>query len=251
MARLDGKTAIITGAGTGIGKTAAILFAREGARVVLAEISETAGIKTRDAILAESGEAYFVRTDVTEPRSVEQCVTATLEKYGQLNILYNNAGGSTLKDGPVTEVAIDEFWRCLKLDLFGTWLMCKYGMKALMNNGGGAVVNTTSMLADVGFYNKDCYIPAKGGVSALTRSLAVGYARFNIRVNAVAPGMVDTERGRSHRSTGVIPPAVVERHLLGPVNPEDVAYTALFLASDESRTLTGEIVRVDSGYTVA
>lgn len=249
--RLAGKTAIITGAGTGIGKAAATLFAREGARVVLAEISEAAGNETRDAILAESGEAYFIQTDVTDPVSVEQCVVTAVDKFGQLDIVYNNAGGSTLQDGPVTEVSIEEFWRCLKLDLFGTWLMCKFGIKALMDSGGGTVVNTTSMLAEVGFHNKDCYIPAKGGVSALTRSLAVGYAQFNIRVNAVAPGMVDTERGRGHRKAGVIPLAVVNRHLLGPVNPEDIAYTALFLASDESRTLTGEIVRVDSGYTVS
>lgn len=251
MNRLNGKVVLITGAGTGIGRTAATLFAREGAKVIIAEISRPAGEQVRHEIRNAGLEALFIQTDVTEPASVQSAIAQAVQAYGGLDVLYNNAGGSTLQDGPVTEVSIEEFWRSMKLDLFGTWLVCKYGIPALIQRGGGSVINTSSLLAEVGFVGKDAYIPAKGAVSALTRSLAVEYAASGIRVNALAPGMVDTARGRSHREAGATPDTVVRRHLLGPVAPEDVAYAALYLACDESRTVTGEILRIDSGYKVS
>lgn len=250
MGRLSGKSAFITGAGSGIGRSAALLFAREGAEVAIADISDS-GDALASEIARNGGSARFIHTDVTDPASVESAIAEAVSAFGKLDVLYNNAGGSTLDDGPVTECSVEEFWRCIKLDLFGTWLVCKFGLPALIAAGGGAVINTSSMLSLVGFQGKDAYIPAKGGVSALTRSLAVGYAKYKIRVNALAPGMVDTARGRSHLEAGATPQWVVGRHIVGVVSPDDVAQAALYLASDESLRVTGQIIQVDSGYTIS
>jgi NAD(P)-dependent dehydrogenase (short-subunit alcohol dehydrogenase family) len=249
--RLEGKVALITGAATGIGRTAARLFAGEGASVVVADIVRDLGEEVAAGIAADGGTASFEHVDIREPDSVQAALAGAVREHGRIDILYNNAGGSTLNDGPITDVSIEEFWRCMKLDLFGTWLVCKFGIPRLIDAGGGAIVNTTSLLALTGYAGKDAYIPAKGAVASLTRSLALEYAGAGIRVNAVAPGSVDTDRGRSHKAAGNIPGAVLERHLHGQVKPEEVALAALYLASDEARTVTGTILRIDSGYMVS
>lgn len=254
MARLAGKVALITGAGSGIGRAATVLFAKEGAEVVVAELDPTAGKESVRLANQAGGQALFIETDVTEPDSVQAAVARTLATYGRLNVLYNNAGGSTMADGSAPEVPLEEFWRAIKLDLFGTFLGCRFGIPALIRSGGGAVVNTASIVALMGMVNRDAYTAAKGGVAALTRSLAVRYARDKVRVNAVAPAVTRTPRveaqmARANEGAGpsLSRPMLGDQHLLGYCEPIDIAEAALFLASDESRRMTGHILAVDSG----
>lgn len=249
MGRLDGKVAFITGSGAGIGRAAARLFASEGARVAVADISRDGGEETARLIRAARGEAIYVETDVADPQSVERAVKTAVAEYGRLNVLYNNAGGSTMADGPVTEVAIEEFWRAIRLDLFGTFLCCKHGIPELVRAGGGAVINMTSIVALIGVKGRDAYTAAKGGVLALTRSMAIEYAKDKVRVNAIAPGAIQTERVKNQLAHDPRVEALIRRHPLGLGEPDDVARLALFLASDEARIITGAIYPLDSGYT--
>jgi NAD(P)-dependent dehydrogenase (short-subunit alcohol dehydrogenase family) len=249
MGRLDGKVAFITGSGSGIGRTGAILFAREGAKVIIADISREGGERTEAMARDLGGDATYVHTDVTDPDSVERSIATAIAAYGKLNVLYNDAGGSTAQDGPVTKVSLDEFWRTIKVDLYGTFLCCKYGIPELIKAGGGAVINTTSVVAMAGIKGRDAYTAAKGGVLALTRSMAVGYAKHKIRVNAIAPGATLTERVKKFLADDPRMGDMSDRHLLGMGEPEDIARMALFLASDEARVITGAIFPVDSGWT--
>nr|WP_265416030.1 SDR family NAD(P)-dependent oxidoreductase [Orrella marina] len=162
MGKLDGKVAFITGAGAGIGRASALLFAREGASVAIVEIDPVQGQETVDMILAQGSQAMLCQTDITDQQSVEQAVNAVLERFGQINILYNNAGGSTNLDDRVSDAPIDEFWKKIKLDLFGTWLCCRSVIPELIKAGGGSVINSTSVFALRGTSKKDAYTAAKG-----------------------------------------------------------------------------------------
>jgi len=251
MGRLEDKVALITGSGAGIGRASAGLFAAEGARVAILEINEDSGAGAEHEIRDAGGEACFIHTDVTEPESVIAAVASTIERYGKLDVLYNNAGGSTLQDAAVTEAPDEEFWRVIKLDLWGTFLVCKHGIPALIENGGGSVINTSSNLAVMGLHGRDCYTAAKGGVASITRSMAVEYAPHNIRVNAVAPAATRTERVvKLAESNEAIDSMVQRGQLLGWCEPIDIAYMALYLASDESASTTGQVIPVDGGATI-
>ena len=248
--RLAGKVAFITGAGSGIGRTASELFAAEGARVVVAEIDPESGAETRERVRNAGGEALWVGTDVTEADSVKAAIGKAIAQFGRLDVLYNNAGGSTQVDGPVTEAPDEEFWRVIKLDLFGTFLVCKHGIPRLIEAGGGSVINTASNVALMALRGRDCYTAAKGGVASMTRSMAAEYARHQIRVNAIAPGATRTPRSAALADANEhIHRMVRESHLLGWCEPRDIACMALYLASDESRVTTGQILSVDSGVT--
>jgi NAD(P)-dependent dehydrogenase (short-subunit alcohol dehydrogenase family) len=244
MGRLDGKIALITGAGRGIGRAAALLFAAEGARVAIAEIVRADGEATARAIESAGGEALFVATDVASPASVEAAVQATAARFGGLHVLYNNAGGATPKDGKVTEIDLDEFWRTIGVDLFGTFLGCRYAIPIMVEAGGGSIINTTSIRALIGTAGADAYTSAKGGVRALTRALALQWGAQGIRVNAIAPGVILTERVKALLRED---DPIFRKSLLGAGTPEDVARMALYLASDESRNVTGAILPMDSG----
>jgi NAD(P)-dependent dehydrogenase (short-subunit alcohol dehydrogenase family) len=246
--RLEGKVAFITGAGAGIGRATAVLFAREGARVVAADIVAAAGEET--ARLAGNG-AIAVRTDVTDEASVRAAIALTLEKFGRLDVLHNNAGGSTPQDNTVVEAPLEEFWRVIRLDLFGTFLGCRHGIPALARSGGGSVINMSSNLAFMGIHGRDCYTAAKGAVAALTRSLAVEFAPQKVRVNALAPSATMTERVKKLMAGNAALDRLAQSHLLGLIQPEDVANAALYLASAESRMVTGQILPVDSGVTIS
>ena len=244
MGRLDGKVALITGGGRGIGRAAALLFAREGAQLVIAEIARADGEATAAAIRDAGGQARFVATDVTVPAQVEAAVRAAVDGFGGLHVLYNNAGGATPKDGKVTDMDLDEFWRTMGVDLFGTFLGCRFAIPAMVEGGGGSIINTTSIRAMVGTAGADAYSAAKGGVRALTQALALQWAAHNIRVNAIAPGVILTERVKALLRAD---DPIYRKSLLGASDPEDVAQMALYLASDASRRVTGAILPVDSG----
>jgi NAD(P)-dependent dehydrogenase (short-subunit alcohol dehydrogenase family) len=248
MPRLAGKVALITGAGTGIGRATAILFAREGAKVAIAEIDPAAGEETAHLV---GNDAIAIRTDVTEPESLDRAIRATLDNFGGLHVLHNNAGGSTAADNTAVEAPLDEFWRAIKLDLYGTFLGCRFGIPAIVRSGGGSVINMSSNVALMGVPGRDCYTAAKGGIAAITRSLAVAYAPQKVRVNAIAPSATMTERVKRLVAGNTALQKLADSHLLGLIEPDDIANTALYLASDESRLVTGQVLPVDSGVTIS
>jgi NAD(P)-dependent dehydrogenase (short-subunit alcohol dehydrogenase family) len=248
MKRLSGKVAFITGGGAGIGRETAILFAREGARVVVAEIDHAAGEET--AHLA-GNDTIAIRTDVTDEVSLRAAIGATVQRFGGLHVLHNNAGGSTPHDNNVVEAPIDEFWRAIRLDLFGTFLGCRVGIPEIIRSGGGSVINMSSNVALMGIAGRDCYTAAKGGISAITRSMAVEFATQGVRVNAIAPSATMTERVRKLMAGNAAIDKLGKSHLLGLIEPADIAQMAVFLASDEARMVTGQVYPVDSGVTIS
>ncbi|HEY0182805.1 MAG TPA: SDR family oxidoreductase [Rhodopila sp.] len=250
MPRLDGKVAVITGAGTGIGRASARLFAQEGARVVVAELNAAAGEQTAQLIVQAGGQAIAITTDVTEPDSIQATIDKAVQHYGALHVLHNNAGGSTLRDSDVTDAPLEEFWRAIKLDLFGTFLGCRFGVPAIIRSGGGSVINMSSNVALMGIAGRDCYTAAKGGVAAITRSMAVEFAP-KVRVNAIAPSATMTDRVKQLVAGNTALDKLANSHLVGLIEPEDIASMALFLASDESRRVTGHIYPVDSGVIIS
>lgn len=252
MGRLDGKVAFITGAGAGIGRASALLFAKEGAKVAVVEIDQQAGQETTELVRQQGGIAHFFPTDITDADSVELTTRQVVQAFGLINVLYNNAGGSTNIDNRVSDAPVEEFWRKIKLDLFGTWLCCRSVIPEIIKAGGGSVVNSTSVFALRGTHNKDAYTAAKGGVSALTRSMSVEYGADKVRVNAVAPAATKTERVmKLVADDGGIVQRTLDRQFLGWSEPTDIAQAALFLASDESRVITGQILAIDGGFTVS
>jgi NAD(P)-dependent dehydrogenase (short-subunit alcohol dehydrogenase family) len=245
---MKNKVALITGAATGIGREAARLFCEEGASVAIADISAS-GEDLASELRSWGAKAIFVRTDVTDEASVNACTDAVMAEFGKLDVLYNNAGGSTSQDGMVTEVSVtEEFWRAIRLNLFGTWLCCRFAIPHIIRNGGGCVINTASTAGLMGLERLDAYTAAKGGVVSLTKSMAVEYAPHKVRVNAIAPTTTLTDRIVGLNK--LRPTAHRSRNLLGAALPRDIAQAALFLAGDESLRVTGHILAVDSGLTV-
>lgn len=246
---LAGRVAFVTGAGTGIGRATAELLAREGARVAIVEINAATGEETAQRITAAGGEAIAIETDVREEDSLRAAFRTTVQHWGGLHVLHNNAGGSTLEDGSVVDAPLEEFWRCIRLDLWGTFLGCRLGIPEIIRSGGGAVVNMSSVVALMGVAGRDCYTAAKGGVAALTRSLAVEFAEARVRVNAIAPSVTMTERAKSLLAGNSALAQLERDHRLGLIQPEEMARTVLYLASDLSAKVTGQVLPVDSGVT--
>ena len=224
MGRLDGKRALITGSASGIGRATAKLFANEGALLTLCDIKSKENETLAEEIRSTGGEALSIRTDVGDPEAMQTAFKRSIETFGGLDVIYNNAGGATSNDGRITEIEMDEFWYAIRLNLFGTVLGCRYGIPHLITSGGGSVINTASIRALIGTAGADAYTSAKGGVIALTRALALQWAHANIRVNAISPGLILTDRVRQLLP---VDDPIRTKTPLGPSEPEEVAPLAL------------------------
>ena len=247
MGRLEGKRALITGSASGIGRATARLFANEGARLTLCDIKSKENKRLAEEIISSGGEALSIQTDVGDPEAMKTAFEQSIDVFGGLDVIYNNAGGATSNDGCITEIEMEEFWHAIRLNLFGTVLGCRYGIPYLIASGGGSVINTGSIRALIGTAGADAYTAAKGGVVTLTRALALQWAHANIRVNAISPGLILTDRVRQLLSDD---DPIRTKTPLGPSEPEEVAPLALYLASDESRQVTGAILPMDGGASV-
>lgn len=251
--QLPDQVAIITGAASGIGRAAALLFAREGVRVAVADIDAGGGAITVDQITAAGGEAVFVTTDVSDAASVSAMVTTVMERWGRIDILYNNAAATTLcnhHDRPVHELDEAVWDKMIAICLKGVFLCSKYVLPIMMARKYGVILNTSSVTALVAEPGFDSYTAAKGGVIALSRSMAAEYARHGIRVNTLAPGYVITECQQDwYHNDPVARAKAKSYHLTRLGRPEDVAGFALFLASDRGAYLTGALLPIDGGFT--
>ena len=258
MGRLQGKVAFITGAGAGIAKASALAFIREGAKVALAEINPASGRATEKQAREAGGDAIFIETDVTQDASVKRAVDAAVERYGRLDILMNCAGGSLVEDVPVHQMDLAVFDRTIALNLRHPFLCCRHGIPHMIAGGGGSIINFSTWLALIG-QEKPAYAAAKGGIISFTRTLAAEYMKDGIRANAIAPATVRTERSiarwESKDSSAPKPTAAVQvrnaaaRKLFpfSVAESEDMAAIAVFLASDESRAVTGVVIPADGG----
>ncbi len=252
MGRLDGKVAVITGAGSGIARAAASIFTREGAQVVVAEINPELGAA---AALEAGNNALFVPTDVTDEDSVKDTMARAVEHFGGLHILFNCAGGSVIEDARVTDVDMEVWNRTIPLDLKGPFLCSRFGIPHLIASGGGAVVNVSSVVALRGNHPAHVYSAAKGGLISFTRSLAGAYADEGVRANVICPGLIKTDRVKaryvarkpSEDRKGTV--GTFESYPFGVGEPEDIANIALFLASDESRMVNGAVIPAEGGIS--
>jgi NAD(P)-dependent dehydrogenase (short-subunit alcohol dehydrogenase family) len=236
--------------GAGIGREGALLFAREGARIAVVDIAAEGGEETARIIADQGGEACFIQADMTEPEAVQRAVKTAVDRFGRLDIVYNNAGASSAADGPVDKVSLDEWWRAIRVNLFTAFLGCKYAIPELIRSGGGSVINTASIAALYGSKGgRHAYSASKGGVVSLTRAIAVDYADKKIRANAIAPTVILTERIKQFFDHPNFMAASGGFNLLGYGEPRDIANLAVYLASEESRLITGLVLPVDSGWS--
>jgi len=248
--RLDGKVCVITGAAGGMGREAALLFCSEGAKVCVADIDGDAAERTA----GEAGEAFAVQVDVADEASVKAMYAETAERYGGIDVLYNNAGISPSDDGSILDTELDAWERVQAVNTRGVYLCCKHGIPHLLDRGGGSVINVASFVALVGAATSQIsYTASKGAVLSLSRELAVQFARQGIRVNALCPGPVETPL--LLRIFGDDPAAYERRRLHLPMGrlakPREIANAALFLAGDESSYVNGATFLVDGGLTAA
>jgi NAD(P)-dependent dehydrogenase (short-subunit alcohol dehydrogenase family) len=251
--RLEAKRAIVTGAASGIGRATAVLFAAEGAKVVLCDCNGEAGRQAARKIGLEH--VLFLDVDVTDEKSVQAMVRQAVKWLGGLDILVNNAGvGGVGLPKPLAELSLETWDQTINANLKGTYLVSKYCLPHMVSAGAGSIVNLVSTYSIVGGPGLGAYCASKGGILALTRNMAVDYASSNVRVNAIAPGFVDTPMLRDDIQKDPDPEAaladIVARIPQGVLETsEEVAKVILFLASDDSRILTGSLVVADGGYT--
>src|SRR5579859_3501417 len=251
--RLQEKVSLITGAGSGIGREAALIFAREGARVVVVDVNDAGGRQTVDAIGQAGGQAIYVHADVSRAAEVQAMIAAAEQTYGRLDVIFNNAGIFPAADGSVVDTDEETWDLVMRVNLKGVFLGCKYAIPALLRAGGGSIINVASFVALLGAATPQiAYTASKGGVLSMTREIAVEFARRGIRANALCPGPVDTpllaellsDPVRRQRRLVHIPMGRFAR-------PQEIANAALFLASDESSYVTASTFLVDGGITSA
>jgi NAD(P)-dependent dehydrogenase (short-subunit alcohol dehydrogenase family) len=247
MKRLLGKNAIVTGGGSGIGRAAAILFASEGAAVAVADVDDVSGEETVSLIRNAGGNAIFVKTDVADSPQIKALIETTTTTFGSLHIMFNNAGigNSEVRSVELTE---EEWDKVIDINLKGVFLGIKYAVPELIKAGGGSIINTSSLLGLKGQKYMSAYNASKAGVVVLTKNAALEYGKFNIRVNAIAPGVIDTKIIEGWRQNERKWPIISRANALGRIGtPDEVANAVLFLASDEASFITGATLSVDGG----
>ncbi|HET7874511.1 MAG TPA: glucose 1-dehydrogenase [Methylomirabilota bacterium] len=249
--RLKDKVALVTGAGTGLGKAIAVMFAREGAKVALSGRRLEPLEKTQGEIAHGGGTALVAPGDVTRAADVQRVIASVVRQFGRLDILVNNAGGMAER-GPVGAISEDGFRNTVDMNLTSTFLCCKYALPELLKSRGN-IVNIASLAGLRGAPNLSAYGAAKGGVVILTKNMAVDYATQGVRVNCICPAYIETDLNREFlaglRKTGEFD-SLVKMHPLGFLGvPDDVAYGAVYLASDEARWLTGVVLGIDGGIS--
>lgn len=251
MGLLDGKVGLVTGAARGIGRTTAQTFAREGARVVVADWDATGAAETASLIEAEGCEALVCEVDVSDEQSVAAMIDATVARFGRLDCASNNAAmGAGFR--PLVEIDRDRWDRCLSVSLTGVWLCLKYEIPALLATGGGALVNIASLSGVNGEADQAAYAAAKGGVIALTKTAAAETAQQKIRVNAIAPGGIETPGIATYfEKFPDIKDATVAQHAMRRLGrPEEIADAVVYLCSDRSSFITGHVLTVDGGIQI-
>jgi len=249
---LQERVALITGAASGIGKSAAKLFAREGCRVIVADLDESHGRKVVADITASGGTAEFIRCDVANSADTKQAAALAVEQWGRLDILYNNAAPTSLcneHDRAVHELDEAVWDTMINVALKGAFLMAKAALPTMMAQKRGVILNTATVNALIAEPGVDSYTAAKGGVIALTRSMALNYAKYGIRVNSISPGYVITECQMGWYNDPAARSAAEATHLTRLGQPEDIAELALFLASDKAAFITGSNIVIDGGFT--
>ncbi|PFO04741.1 short-chain dehydrogenase [Bacillus sp. AFS076308] len=245
--KLSEKTAIVTGGGSGIGRAAALRFAKEGAKVVVADIDSIDGEETANYIREHEGSSIFVKTDVADPEQIKRLIETTTGTFGGLHIMFNNAGVGNSEVRSV-DLSVEEWDRVVDINLKGVFLGIKYAVPALIKSGGGSIINTSSLLGLKGQKFVSAYNASKAGVVVLTQNAALEYGKYNIRVNAIAPGVIDTKIIDNWKQNERKWPIISRANALGRIGtPEEVANAVLFLASDAASFITGATLSVDGG----
>ena len=246
MALLDAKVALVTGGASGIGRAACQVYAREGAKVVVSDVDEDGGNETVRLVQQAGGEAAFVRADVAQPEDCQNLVNAAVEHFGKLDIGFNNAGIGG-EANPTGDYSVEDWQRVIAINLSGVFYCTKYEITAMLQQGGGAIVNMSSILGQVSFAGSSAYVAAKHGVVGLTQNAAVEYAQQGIRVNAVGPAFISTPMlSALDQQTSDL---LVSLHPIGRLGtPEEVAELVVWLSSDRASFITGGYYPVDGGY---
>ena len=248
MSLFDGNVVLVTGGGSGIGQAACHLYAREGARVVVSDIDEDGGNETVQTIQAQDGEALFVRADVSKPEDCQAQVDAALAAYGRLDIAFNNAGIGG-EANPTADYSVEGWQKVVAINLSGVFYCMKYQIPAILNSGGGSIVNMASILGQVGFESSSAYVAAKHGVVGLTKTAALEYAKQGLRINSVGPAFIRTPLIAGLEENTQARDQLVSLHPIGRLGEsEEVAELIIWLSSEKASFVTGAYYEIDGGY---
>ncbi len=251
---LDGKVAIVTGAGSGIGRAIATLFAEEGARVAVVDVSESDGKETVELLRKRGGDAVFIQGDISNSAIVKRIVETTVKKYERVDILCNNAGVESM--GSILEITEENWDKVMSINLKGVFLCSKHSVPKMVENGGGVIINIASVLGLIGSKGEAAYCASKGGIISLTRAMALDFAPHNIRVNCICPGSVLTPTFKRVMTSLGDYEAAFQRNLdkiplKRIAEPEEIAYAALYLASEKASYITGSVLVIDGGWSIS